>query len=112
NAMELPEIPEGPHYLEDGITKDSTFPYKYYKGHYWDGFNFRDDRLIYTPIYDGKIEEYFTKWIQPVTDSLEKECDYLLEKTRGTKDMFHYTLWWLTNHFETSKVMGMDEVFV
>jgi len=43
---------------------------------------------------------------------MEKESDMLLEKTRGTKDMFHYTLWWLSQHFETSKVMGMDEVFV
>ena len=111
-AMELPEVPEGNHFLEDGVTKDSTFPYRYYKAHYWDGFNFQDDRLIYTPIYDGKLEEYFTKWIQPSIDSMEKESDMVLEKTRGTKDMFHYTLWWLSQHFETSKVMGMDEVFV
>jgi len=39
NAMETPEIPEGTHYLEDGITKDSTFNYRYYKAHYWDGFD-------------------------------------------------------------------------
>jgi thiol-disulfide isomerase/thioredoxin len=111
-AMELPEIPEGPHYLEDGVTKDSVYPYRYYKRHYWDGFNFRDDRLIYTPLYDSKLDEYFNKWVQLSIDSMEKESDMLLEKTHGTKDMFHYTLWWLSQHFETSKVMGMDEVFV
>ena len=111
-AMETPEVPEGDHFLADGKTKDSTFAYNYYKNHYWDGFDFHDDRLIYTPIYDPKLEEYITKMVLPWPDSLEKECDILLKKTKGTKDLFHYTLWWLTYHVENSKIMGMDEVFV
>ena len=112
NAMEAPEVPEGTHYLEDGVTKDSTFAYRYYKAHYWDGFDFRDDRLIYTPLYDARIEEYFSKLVLPWPDSVEKESDVLLKKTKGTRDMFHYTLWWLTRNAENSKVMGMDEAFV
>jgi thiol-disulfide isomerase/thioredoxin len=111
-AMEVPEVPEGQHYLEDGKTKDSTFAYTYYKAHYWDGFNFQDDRLIYTPIYDPKLDEYINKEVLPWPDSLEKECDMLLKKAKGSKDVFHYTLWWLTYHIENSKIMGMDEVFV
>lgn len=112
DAMEVPEVPEGPHMLEDGKTKDSTFAYRYYKGHYWDKFDFKDDRLVYTPVYDGKIEEYISKLTVQCTDSMEKECDMLLGKAKGTKDMFHYTLFWLTRYVETSKIMGMDEVFV
>ena len=112
SAMEVPEVPEGPHMLEDGVTKDSTFAYHYYKAHYWDGWDFKDDRLIYTPLYDAKIEEYMGKLVLPWTDSVEKEADWLLKKASGTRDMFHYTLWWLTRDVENSKVMGMDEVFV
>jgi len=112
SAIEVPQIPEGDHYLEDGKTKDTTYNYKYYKSHFWDGFDFRDDRLIYTPIYDARLEEYFSKLVLPWTDSIEKEADVLLKKSKGTKDMFHYTLWWLTRYVENSKVMGMDEVFV
>ncbi len=111
-AIETPQIPEGDHFLEDGKTKDSTFNYRYYKSHFWDGFDFRDDRLIYTPIYDARLEEYFSKLVLPWTDSIEKEADVLLKKSKGTKDMFHYTLWWITRYVENSKVMGMDEVFV
>jgi len=110
--MEVPEVPEGTHYLEDGKTKDTTFAYRYYKSHYWNGFDFKDDRLIFTPLYDARIEEYFSKLVLPWPDSVEKESDDLLRKTKGTKDMFHYTLWWLTRNAENSKVMGMDEVFV
>jgi len=43
---------------------------------------------------------------------MEKESDVLLKKAKGSKDVFHYTLWWLTQYVENSKVMGMDEVFV
>lgn len=111
-AMELPAIPEGDHYLSDGKTKDSTFAYRHYKAHYWDGFDLGDDRLIYTPLYDTRLEEYFNKLVLPFPDSLKHEADMLLARTKGTKDMFHYTLWWLTRYAENSKVMGLDEVFV
>ncbi len=111
-AMEIPEVPTGDHFLPDGKTKDSAFAYRYYKSHYWDGYNFQDDRLIFTPIYDGRLEEYMNKFVVPVPDSVKKECDMLLSKTRGTKDQFHYTLWFLTRFAENSKIMGMDEVFV
>jgi thiol-disulfide isomerase/thioredoxin len=112
SALQMPEVPEGTHYLADGVTKDSTFAYRYYKSHFWDGFNFQDDRLIHTPIYDAKIDEYMNKLVLPWPDSVEKEGDMLLQKSRGTKDLFKYTLWWLTRNVENSKVMGMDEVFV
>jgi peroxiredoxin len=112
NALETPQVPEGEHYLADGTTKDTTFAYRYYKTHYWDGFNFKDDRLIHTPIYDAKIDEYMSRLVVPWPDSMEHEADMLLSKARGTKDMFKYTLWWLTRNVENSKIMGMDEVFV
>jgi peroxiredoxin len=110
-ALEVPQVPEGVHKLPNGQI-DSSFAYNYYKEHYWDGFDFRDDRLINTPIYDAKLDEYMNKVVIPYVDSVEKEGDMLLKKTRGTKDLFKYTLHWLTYNAETSKVMGMDEVFV
>ncbi len=112
NALEMPQVPEGEHLLADGKTKDSAFAYNYYKDHFWDGFNFQDDRLIHAPVYDAKITEYMNKLVLPWPDSVEKESDMLLRKTRGTKDLFKYTLWWLTRNVEDSKIMGMDEVFV
>jgi len=110
-ALETPQVPEGDHLLPDG-AKDSTFAYRYYKAHYWDGFDFKDDRLIHTPIYDAKLEEYFNRVVVPSTDSIEKEANWILAQTRGQKELFKYTLWWLTRNAETSKIMGMDEVFV
>ncbi len=111
NALEVPQVPEGKHLLPDG-TVDSTYPYTYYKEHFWDKFNFKDDRLIHTPIYDTKIDEYMNKLVLPYEDSVVKESNMLLAKARGSKELFKYTLWWLTRFAESSKVMGMDAVFV
>lgn len=111
-ALEVPQVPEGEHYLADGVTKDSAFAYNYYKSHYWDGFNFNDDRLIHAPIFDAKLEEFINKLTLPWPDSMIKESNFLLNKARGSKELFKYTLWWLTHNVENSKVMGMDEVFV
>lgn len=111
NALKVPEVPPGKHLLEDG-TEDSSFAYTYYKEHYWDDFDFQDDRLIHTPIYDGRLDEYFNKLVLPIADTVQKEADIILQKAKGTKDMFKYTLWWLTRFTESSKIMGMDAAFV
>ncbi len=110
NALWIPQVPEGPHYKNGKV--DSTFPYVYYKAHFWDKFNFKDDRLVQTPIYEAKLEEYFNKLVLPLVDSVKMEADSLLGRTKGQKDLFKYNLWWLTRWVENSKVMGMDEVFV
>jgi peroxiredoxin len=111
NALDVPRIPEEKHYLPDG-REDSSFAYNYYKAHYWDNFDFTDDRLIHTPIYDGKLDEYFNKIVLPIPDSVTREGDTLLARTRGRKELFKYTLWWLARNTESSKIMGMDQAFV
>jgi len=111
-ALQVIDIPEETHYLEDGKTIDSTFGYRYFKQHYWDNFDFQDDRLINTPIYDNKLLEYFNTWIYQIPDTIKYEADKILTKTKGTKELFRYTLRSLTSNALKSKVMGMDEVFV
>ncbi len=110
-AIEEPEVPEDWPTLEDG-TKDSTFPGRYYAAHYWDDFNFKDDRIIYTPIYEPKLKNFLEKWMIPTPDSVKATCDTILKKTAGSEQLFKYSLWYLTRWAETSKIMGMDEVFV
>jgi thiol-disulfide isomerase/thioredoxin len=112
HSLEIPQVPEGEHMLPDGKTKDSSFAYNYYKNHYWDAFDLSDDRLIHTPVFDAKLEEYMNKLVMPWPDSVIKESNMLLTKTKDSKELFKYTLWWLTHNAENSKIMGMDEVFV
>lgn len=108
----MPETPKGPHYLADGKTIDSNFAFEYYKDHYWDNFNFSDNRLMFSPIYEPRLNEYFNHVILPIPDSVNAAADAILTKARNGKEIFKYTLYWLAHNAETSRVMGMDEVFV
>jgi peroxiredoxin len=110
SALEVPEIPPAPKDAKGKI--DSTFAYRYLKAHYWDGFNFKDERLIHTPIYDAKLDEYFNNLVVPSPDSVTKEADWILGETRGQTQLFNYTLSWITQFAERSKIMGMDAAFV
>ena len=104
------EIPEAPKNTDGSI--DSLFAYRYYKQHYWDNIDFTDDRILRTPVYHKKLEFYFDKVIIPSNDSIMSASDALIEKTRASNELFKYTIWYLTNRYEKSTIMGQDEVFV
>ena len=110
-ASKEPEIPEVLPKKEDG-TPDSSYIYKYYKEHFFDGFDFADDRLLRTPIYASKIKRYFKKIIVQRPDSLIKESMAIIEKAKPNKETYKYCIWYFTYESETSQIMGMDEVFV
>lgn len=101
---ETPTLPNG--------RKDSTFPYRYFKEHYWDNIPLSDDRILRTPIFHGKLKYYFDKVLMQHPDSIIKESDILVAKTNGNKEMFKYIVWYMTLTYETSPIMGMDAVFV
>lgn len=110
SASKDPEVPEAPT-LENGKV-DSTFAYRYFRSHYWDDVDFSDDRILRTPVFHNKLERFMTKTVYQIPDSIIKEATALVEKTRKSKELFKYTVFWITSHFETSKQMGMDAVFV
>jgi len=110
NAMWEPD-PQNVPILENG-REDSIFVYQYYKQHYWDRFDLTDDRLLHTPLYNNKLKKYFEQVLYQLPDTIINEADKLIAKTESSKEMFKYTVWWLTYKFETSKVMGFDRIFV
>jgi thiol-disulfide isomerase/thioredoxin len=106
------EIPESPR-DEEGNIIDSAFQYKYFKAHYWDHLDFKDDRLVRTPVFHNKLEAYFSKryMLQHWDTVIHYGYDLCDRIPRGT-DMFQYTVSWITSTYEKSKIMGMDKVFV
>jgi hypothetical protein len=91
-GMKEPKV-ENPHPL---TRQDSLSNYQYYKKHYWDGITFMDDRIIRTPFFLPKLEQYFKNVISPVPDSVIKESDYLLLLARSSPEMYKFLLNWLT----------------
>ena len=104
------EIPEAPK-KADGST-DSIFSYNFYKTHYFDDIDFTDDRLLRTPIFHNKLNNYITNLVLQLPDSISKEADLLIAKTKDNKEVFKYLVWYITNYSEKSNIMGMDAAFV
>ncbi|MBW6490927.1 MAG: DUF5106 domain-containing protein [Lentimicrobium sp.] len=109
-AMQEPTIPEAP-LLENG-RPDSTFAFRYYKAHFWDGIDLQDDRLVRTPFLHGKVEQYLSKLTVPAPDSLISSIDHLFELAGDNTETFKYLMWYLTIKYESSEIMGYDAIFV
>jgi thiol-disulfide isomerase/thioredoxin len=108
--MKGPEVPK-PLKLANGKV-DSTYPYHYVKEHYWDGVDFSDDRLLRTPVFDPKLEEYYKYYVSPEPDSIIQEVNYMLLASREGKDMHKYLLGRFTDKYINPEIMGQDKVFL
>ena len=104
------EIPESP--LDSTGQPDKTFPYRYYKKHFWDNVDFSDERMLRTPIFFNKMDQYLEKLTAKHPDSINISADILIEKTRANDEIFEYVVSYITSTYERSKIMGMDAVFV
>ncbi|MCB0766067.1 MAG: DUF5106 domain-containing protein [Flavobacteriales bacterium] len=105
-SPELPEIRKS-----DG-SLDSAAQYYQYRDHYWDNFDLKDERIVRVPVFANKFEEYFTKTLPQVPDTLNTQIDHLIARTDGKNEVFKYMVNTVTHKAETSDIMGMDAVFV
>jgi thiol-disulfide isomerase/thioredoxin len=93
-------------------TKMPGSSFRYFKEHYFDNFDFSDERLLYTPIFHAKIDKYLNQLTPQHPDSISVSADFLVNKSRANKENFKWMVWYITNIYEQSKVMGFDAVFV
>ncbi len=99
--------------LKDPATKeDSLAAYAYYKGHFWDGVNFWDGRLSYTPFFEDKVDKYFEQLVVPQPDSVIKELDFMLGPASINEEMSRFLLIKFVNRYLNQKYMWEDQVFV
>ena len=105
-------IPEAP-ISEAEITVDPNLRFLYFRQHYFDNIDLQDDRLVRTPIYHKKLENYFSEsmMIQHWDTVLHYAFD-LCDQLNPKSELFQYTVSWITSSYEKSKIMGMDKVFV
>ena len=110
NATTEPVIPESP--LDSLGNPDKTFPYRFYKKHFWDNIDFSDERMLRTPIFYSKMDQYLDKLTAKHPDSINVSADVLVEYSRANSEIFQYVVSYITSTYERSKIMGMDAVFV
>ena len=109
-ASSEPDVPEAPK-ASNG-RPDSLWTFNYYKSHYWDDFDLADQRFLRTPILQRKVERYVKELTVQVSDSLIKEADMLIGRTKPDKEMQQYMIYYITSQYERPKILGTDEVFL
>lgn len=106
--VEIPEPPKN----EDGSLVDSSFSYKYVRDHYFDNFDWEDDRILNTPVFQKKLEYYYSKEMllqQP--DTVVKYLSRIIDQIPDKSNMYRFVVSNVASYAEKSNVMGMDKAF-
>jgi thiol-disulfide isomerase/thioredoxin len=106
SEKEIKEVPKASNGRPDSIAL-----YKYYKNHYWDGVNFKDDRLLRTPFFADRVKRYFDRVILQIPDTISTEIDRMMSKATPGTEMYKYLLAYFIPTYEQSKIMGFDRIF-
>lgn len=110
HLLKEPVVP--PATKQPGGKYDSSYAYRYFKSHYWDGISFTDERLTRTPIFEPKLDKYFHDLVPPEADSIQREADMMLLQARVSKPMFQYLMVYFVQKYVNPEYMGQDAVFV
>jgi peroxiredoxin len=73
----------------------------YFRQHFFDGVDFTDKRLLKSPYYSKRLEQYLG-YVSTNSEQVKEELDFVLEKTRTSPDFYRYTLNWLTALFDNN----------
>ena len=86
--------------------------FNYQKAHFWDYFNYTDERLLYTPLFKPKLETWFEKVLYQNYDSVKPDVYKFVENVRPNKRIFQFAASFFLNASINSNIMGMDALFV
>lgn len=103
-AIREPKLPEAP--MNADGTRDSLFQGRYYKDHYWDGFDWNENRLAYTEVFHNKLRTYFGRIVVPQHDTLVAEAARIFKNAEHSKDLMKYATVYLYFFGDTTKAMG------
>ncbi len=109
DVLQRPEPPAIP--IVNGKA-DSTYPFYYIKNHFWDNVVFNDNRLVRTPFFEAKVDEYFKNYVSKEPDSIIEEVQYMLTIAKTGKEIYPFLLFKFTNKYISPEFMGQDKVFL
>jgi len=86
--------------------------FNFQKEHFWDYFDYTDERFLYTPLFKPKLETWFTKVLVQNYDSIKPPVYKFIEDVRPNKRIFQFAVSWFLNSSINSNIMGLDALFV
>ncbi len=105
------EIPQEIQDIEGKEGEEAS--YYYFLNHYWDKVNFSSPCLLRTPVFHGKLQRYFDKFVPQHYDSIPKYADLVCSLAKANDENFKYVVNYLTFKWESGKAKRMcwDKVF-
>nr|WP_314866356.1 redoxin domain-containing protein [uncultured Flavobacterium sp.] len=85
----------------------------YLKKHFFDGIDFKDDRLLRNPFLENRITAYFNSFVPVTPEVVTTEIAQILNKTDlPNGNVFKYLSLHFIDLYAEPKIMGMDRVFI
>lgn len=109
-AVAEPRLPMPPRYANGGY--DTAFVSRAVRQHFFDNIDFSDERMVRSPFLQRRLDTYFDRVAIPQIDSLKAACDRIASLASANKEVLRYTVWNISNLFETTKIIGADAIFV
>ncbi len=110
-AMKDVDVPEAPKDANGKII-DSAWQWRFYKAHYWDNVDLKDERLLRCPVFHNKLKTFFSQTVVQVPDSIIVAGDDLINRTDKKNELYRYVLTYIFNEMANSKIMGFDAAYV
>lgn len=109
-AFQEVDIPEAP--LKADGTPDKAFQFRYYRSHYWDGFDVSDEVWLNTPYLKEKMDRYLDKLTVQHPDSVILAVEEIVQPAMKNENTLKYILPYLLNKYYKPEIMGLDKVYV
>ncbi len=101
--VKFPKLPDG--------NIDVALQSYYFMNDYWKGYDFSDERMLYTPVYYNKLKKYIDMLPQ-AADSLIKYADAVIDLSKANKELFKFTVNWIAIQYKDPKIMGQEAFYV
>lgn len=106
------DISELPLHIQQNDSLLLVARFEFQQQHFWDYFDYTDERFLYTPLLKPKLETWFTRVLYQNYDSIKPHVFNFIEKVEHNKRIFQFAVSWFLNSSINSKVMGLDALFV
>jgi peroxiredoxin len=108
-SLDVSELPEEVQNNDSLLLRKRI---NYQRDHFWDNFDYTDERFFYTPFFKSKLETWFTKVLYQNYDSIKPYVFNFIEDVRPNKRIFQYVTSYFLNSSVNSNILGMDALFV
>jgi peroxiredoxin len=105
---EAGQNPSFPTITKPDGTMDTARHVWTYRSKFWDGVDFSDERLLWTPVISNKLKRYINELTPQQPDSIAASAKFLMDKVMNSPEYYKYFANWIVLNYEPTKTTLMD----